>query len=434
MLPQRPSFVLISVLSITLAVGSAAPARAQFRGPPPGPPGGMHIPGMGMPHVPDIPHVSDTPQMPDLPAVASIHHVDDLLRGARGLTRRTQINALVRAAPGRVTVDPRGEPVLRGEFLTLGLSAGQVDAAQSQGFTVVRQTSADASLGLDLAVLHDTRGRSEAEALRLLQQLAPKVTFAYQHIYLPAGTGAGGDATQSDTPATGPTGGMARRVGLIDGGVDPADPALAHARLAPFGCEKANVSRHGTVVAARLVDGDPDTLYAANLWCSDAVGGATSDLVRALAWMAREGVPVINISLVGPDNPVLARAVQAMIARGHVLVSAVGNDGPAAPPLFPAAYPGVIGVSAVDSRDRTLPDSGSGPQVAFCASGVVDHGRDAMRGTSFAAPIVARRAAQLLDAPRAGAAAAVERRLASEARDLGPPGRDPRYGYGLLSP
>jgi hypothetical protein len=40
----------------------------------------------------------------------------------------------------------------------------------------------------------------------------------------------------------------------------------------------------------------------------------------------------------------------------------------------------------------------------------------------------------LLDAPRPGAAAAVERRLASEARDLGPPGRDPRYGYGLLSP
>ncbi|MDE1893739.1 MAG: S8 family serine peptidase [Xanthomonadaceae bacterium] len=431
MLPQRPHFVLISVLSVTLAVGSAAPARAQFRGPPAGPPAGMHIP-MGLPHLPpDVARVPDIPQMPDLPAAASIRHIDDLLRGVGEATRQAQIRTLVRAAPGRVTVDPHGEPVLRGEFLAMGLSAGQLDAVQSQGFTATRQTSADAPLGLDLALLRDTRGRSEAEALRLLQQLAPKVTFAYQHIYLPAG---GGDAAQGDPPATAPTGGMAHRVGLIDGGVDPADPALAHVRLTPFGCGKANVSRHGTVVAARLVDGDSDTLYAANLWCSDAVGGATSDLVRALAWMAREGVPVINISLVGPDNPVLARAVQAMIARGHVLVSAVGNDGPAAPPLFPAAYPGVIGVSAVDSRDRVLPDSGSGPQVAFCASGVVGHGRDAMRGTSFAAPIVARRAAQLLDAPRPGAAAAVERRLASEARDLGPPGRDPRYGYGLLSP
>jgi hypothetical protein len=40
----------------------------------------------------------------------------------------------------------------------------------------------------------------------------------------------------------------------------------------------------------------------------------------------------------------------------------------------------------------------------------------------------------LLNAPHEGAAAQVEQRLASEARDLGPPGRDPRYGYGLLSP
>ena len=183
-----------------------------------------------------------------------------------------------------------------------------------------------------------------------------------------------------------------------------------------------------------LVDGDPDTLYAADLWCGNTVGGTTSSLVNALAWMAREHVPVINISLVGPDNPVLARAVQAMIARGHVLVSAVGNDGPAAPPLFPAAYPGVIGVSGVDADDRVLPESGSGNQVAFCALGVVGRGRDAMRGTSFASPIVARRAAQLLDVPEPGAAARVMTQLASEARDLGPVGRDPRYGYGLLSP
>jgi subtilisin family serine protease len=227
---------------------------------------------------------------------------------------------------------------------------------------------------------------------------------------------------------------LARRVGLVDGGVDPADPALARARIERHGCQTATVSRHGTAVAARLVDGDPDTLYAADLWCGDAVGGATSNLVDALAWMAREHVAVINISLVGPDNPVLARAVQAMIARGHVLVSAVGNDGPAAPPLFPAAYPGVIGISGVDARDRVLPESGSGEQVDFCASGVVGNGRNALRGTSFAAPIAARKAAQLLDAPREGAAAQVQQQLIDAARPLGAPGHDPRYGYGLLSP
>jgi hypothetical protein len=424
---QRLPSMLISLLSIALALGGAAPAQAQLRGPPQGPPGGMHIPAtVGLPHVPDI------PQVPDIAATPPIRHVDDLLRGTLAVTRRRQINTLIRTEPGRVTVDPQGEPVLRGEFLALGLSGGQLDAVKALGFAADSPASADATLGLDLVVLRDTKGRSEAEALQALQHLAPNVTFTYQHLYLPAG--AGSDAVQEITSTTGSAGTMPRRVGLIDGGVDPADPALAHARIEPFGCKTASVSRHGTAVAARLVDGDPDTLYAANLWCSDAVGGSTSNLVRALAWMARERVPVINISLVGPYNPVLARAVQAMIARGHVLVAAVGNDGPAAPPLFPAAYPGVIGVSAVDANDRVLPESDSGSQVAFCASGVVGHGRDAMRGTSFAAPIVARRAAQLLNAPHEGAAAQVEQRLASEARDLGPPGRDPRYGYGLLSP
>lgn len=418
---RRPISMLIPLLSIALAVSGTAPASAQLRGPPRGLPD-VHVPRGGMPARPHVP-------VP-LPAAAT-RHVDDLLHETPAVTRRSQIDTLLREEPGRVTVDPHGEPVLRGEFLALGLSDGQLRAVRAQGFTADSQAPADATLGLDMVVLRDTRGRSEIEALQALQQAAPKATFAYQHLYLSAGDG---DPGRGNTSATRPSGVTPRRVGLIDGGVDPADPALTRARIEQHGCKTSTVSKHGTVVAARLVNGDPDTLYAADLWCADRVGGATSSLVDALAWMARERVPVINISLVGPDNPVLARAVQAMIARGHVLVSAVGNDGPAAPPLFPAAYPGVIGVSGVDEHDRVLPESGSGNQVAFCASGVVGSSRDALRGTSFAAPIVARRAAQLLDSPRQGAAAQIMQRLATMARDLGPPGRDMRYGYGLLSP
>jgi subtilisin family serine protease len=143
-------------------------------------------------------------------------------------------------------------------------------------------------------------------------------------------------------------------------------------------------------------------------------------------------VPVINISLVGPDNPVLARAVAALVARGHVIVAAVGNDGPAAPPLYPASYPGVIGVSGVDAKLRALPEAASGPQVDFVASGLDGEGRHALRGTSFAAPIVARLAASRVQAPSPGADAQMQAALAAQARDLGAPGRDPRYGDGLL--
>ena len=412
---HRLSAMLAPLLAIAFAVIGATPARAQVLGPIQSLPN-VQVPGVGLPGV--------APTSP-------LHSVDDLLHGSLALTRKLQIDALRRSEPRRVDVDPRGAPILRGEFLAIGLSATQRDALQALGFVVDRATPADATLGLDFVVLHDTRGRRTAKAMRVLQQAAPDAAFTYQHLYLPAGNDELARATTSAAPSSGAP---SQRVGLIDGGIDPADPALARARIERHGCSTANPSRHGTAVAARLVAGDPDTLYAADLWCGDAVGGATSNLVDALAWMARENVAVINISLVGPDNPVLAHAVRAMIARGHVLVSAVGNDGPAAPPLFPAAYPGVIGVSGVDAHDRVLPESGSGDQVDFCASGVVGSGRDALRGTSFAAPIVARKAARLLDAPREGAAAQVQQQLIDEARHLGAPGHDPRYGYGLLSP
>lgn len=411
---RRPSALFVPLLAIALAVVGATPARAQLLGPVQGLPN-VQVPGVGLPVVPATP----------------MRNVDDLLRGSLALTRTLQIDALRRSEPRRVDVDPHGAPILRGEFLAMGLSDAQRDAMRALGFSVDRATPADATLGLDFVVLHDSRHRGTARAMRALRQAAPEASFAYQHLYLPAGQD---DVAHAASSAPAPSGAQARRVGLVDGGVDPTDPALARTHIERHGCSTPNPSRHGTAVAARLVDGDTDTLYAADLWCGDAVGGATSNLVDALAWMAREHVAVINISLVGPDNPVLARAVQAMIARGHVLVSAVGNDGPAAPPLFPAAYPDVIGVSAVDARDRVLPEAGSGDQVDFCASGMVGSGRDALRGTSFAAPIVARKAADLLDAPREGAAAQVQQRLAGEAHHLGATERDPRCGYGLLSP
>lgn len=410
---RRPSAVFVLLLAIA-SIG-VAPAQAQVLGPVQGLPN-VQLPGA---------------RLPGLDPVAPLHSVDDLLRGPLALTRKVQIDTLRRREPRRVDIDPHGAPVLRGEFLATGLSTAQRDAVQAAGFVVDRETSADATLGLDFVVLHDTRDRRTSRALRALQRAAPGAAFTYQHLYLPAGEG---DLARVATAAAPSSVAPSQRVGLIDGGVDPGDPALAHARIERHGCTTANPSRHGTAVAARLVAGDADTLYAADLWCGDAVGGATSKLVDALAWMAREHVAVINISLVGPDNPVLARAVQAMIARGHVLVSAVGNDGPAAPPLYPAAYPDVIGVSGVDARDRVLPEAGSGEQVDFCASGVVGSGRNALRGTSFAAPIVARKAARLLEAPRTGAAAQVQQQLIGEARPLGARGRDPRYGYGLLSP
>ena len=124
--------------------------------------------------------------------------------------------------------------------------------------------------------------------------------------------------------------------------------------------------------------------------------------------------------------------------RGHLVVAAAGNDGPAAPPLYPAAYPGVVGVSGVNGSRRVLPEAAQGLQVMWVAPGAdmaVAHaggGYAVARGTSFAAPLVAGLLATELRKPDVKAAAAALERLAAQAIDLGAPGRDPVYGLGLV--
>ena len=117
------------------------------------------------------------------------------------------------------------------------------------------------------------------------------------------------------------------------------------------------------------------------------------------------------------------RAIQIVQSRGIQVVAAVGNDGPAAPPQYPASYPGVIAVTAVDAGGRALPEAGKATHLDFAAPGadmaaaLPGSGYTRVRGTSFAAPLAA---ARLLAAGSPGA-------LASEAR----PGKG-RVGRGIV--
>ena len=125
------------------------------------------------------------------------------------------------------------------------------------------------------------------------------------------------------------------------------------------------------------------------------------------------------MSLVGPRNQIVEGVVRRLVQSGVVIVAAVGNDGPAARPLYPSAYEGVVGVTGVDARDRVLAEAVRGPQVDFAALGIYADPR--VRGTSFAAPIVAALIAQ-----------SSVQRLEASARDLGARGRDNVYGAGLV--
>jgi len=170
------------------------------------------------------------------------------------------------------------------------------------------------------------------------------------------------------------------------------------------------------------------------------IASATS-FVAGLNWLAERGVRTINTSLSGPDNALVSLAVAAAATRDIRLVAAVGNDGLSETPRFPAAYPGVVGVTATDFEKRPYSLANRGDFVSLSAPGVdlwipentnradpaafslaSAQGRF-VSGTSFAAPFVA--------AALAANGNDVDSLYAS-AVDLGAKGKDPIYGYGLV--
>lgn len=390
-----------------------------------------------------------TPTLPTLQLPIEPGDAIDAARGAlspdrlRDL-RQLRIRALLRANPNELEADPSGAPVVRGELVAYDLSESARRAALDAGFTVVRESTLS---GLDIAVtiLAPPPRTSLRQALRRLQRADPSGRYDYNHIYIESGAV---DVPQSDAPARGASVSTPAQspIGLIDTGVDRAHPSLRAARVEQWGCERPTPAAHGTAVASLLVGQAPNftgaapsaSLYAADVYCGLATGGSIEKIAAAFAWLSEQRVPVINVSLVGPRNVLLEHLVAKMVARGHVIVAAVGNDGPAARPLYPAAYPGVIGVTGVDAKRRVLVEAGRGKHVFIAAPGA-DMGAAglegeyvAVRGTSFAAPIVSGLlASQLQEVDASKARRAVEH-LAGQALDLGSRGVDKVYGHGLV--
>jgi subtilisin family serine protease len=382
-----------------------------------------------------------TPAAPLLQGLPqTVQRTQDTLRGtvSSGLAqaRQLEIKKRLRLHRDVLDTDGKGAPVLRSEVVAIDPVPEALERAQHAGFAVIDDRRLD-ELGLRVVVLRSPEGTGTRAALRQLRRLDPAGSYDFNHVYFGSATGNArlSGETSASSRALQPI-----RIGLIDSGVSPSHPALSGADVNTWGCEgQSHPDAHGTAVASLLVaDAPGSVLYSADIYCGRPTGGAVTGFAGAMAWMARERVGVINLSLVGPDNHLLQRAVQALAARGHVLVAAVGNDGPAAPPLFPAAYPEVIGVTAVDRRQRALPEAARGRQVEFAAHGselrVAVPGGDwgTVRGTSFAAPLVARAAAQLVGSPAEGQITRLRTQLEVLAVDLGPKGRDNIYGYGLL--
>jgi subtilisin family serine protease len=150
-------------------------------------------------------------------------------------------------------------------------------------------------------------------------------------------------------------------------------------------------------------------------------------------------IRVVNLSLTGPANMLLERAVAAAASRGIIMVAAAGNDGPNAEPVYPAAYEHVIAVTAVDKARNPYRRAVRGDHIDIAAPGVgvwtaaSVSGARQKSGTSFAAPFVTAAVSVLLTAKPGLSPDAVEAELMKSAEDIGKPGKDAVYGWGLLN-
>ncbi len=340
--------------------------------------------------------------------------------------RARRIDNLVRQNPLGLDRDELGRPIVRGRLVLIGPDDRSLKKLSSGGFTLLGSVN-DPLLRVRIVTLRSPPRSTTLNGMRRLRAIAPRVTADYDHIYEPAG----GALVPSRGPLAPARQGSGPLIGMIDGGV-ATHPALAGRVIEQRGfAGPPAATGHGTAVASLLVGKQGQFRGAAagaSLLVADVYGGRTaagsaSIISRALGWLASKKPRVINISLVGPSNGLLKRSIAAVRARGIHIVAAVGNDGPTAPPQYPASYSGVVSVTGVDARGATLLESGNATHLDFAAPGAdmaaarPGRGYTPVRGTSFAAPLAAGRLALV---------GSIER-LAAEAR----PGKG-RVGRGIV--
>lgn len=246
------------------------------------------------------------------------------------------------------------------------------------------------------------------------------------------------------------------RVAVIDAGVD-----TGHAGLAQKVAEYADVTgtgwtpdAHGTLVAGVIASEAPSgAIYngvapgvqlvavkscvalsarqaAARCW--------SSTLAKGIELAIQKKVRVANLSVGGPEDRLLARMVEAAAKNGIAVVSAVGNDGPAGKPSYPAAFEDVIAVTAVDAASKLYDRATRGKFVDLAAPGVDvistgPGGRTQLfSGTSAATAFASGAVALLVRQKPTLTQAELIALLHQTARDLGAAGPDADFGYGLL--
>ncbi|WP_374568171.1 S8 family serine peptidase [Nitratireductor sp. ZSWI3] len=357
------------------------------------------------------------------------------------------------ATPPRLPPPAAAPRAIAGAFVpdevlvTLDGGAGVAAEVAAQFGLQVRSTRVSSLLGRTVARFGIPDGRPVGFVLAQLAgdgRLAARVP---NHIFqLQQATGVVGYAFERIALDASKVSGENVSVAVIDTALDPEHPALAGRVAATFDAlpDMAVKDRgHGTSISGLIAghgsfQGMAPGARLLHARAFESGVSSTDVLLAALDWAADEGAEIVNMSFVGPENSLFSAACRNAMERGIVLVAAAGNNGPGAPFGYPAAYDGVIAVTATDVHDKLMQQANRGRYIDLSAPGVnvmapIPGGVDAVTGTSFAAAIVSGTIANLMRAGETADPQALAALLARTALDLGPPGRDEDFGAGLIN-
>lgn len=354
----------------------------------------------------------------------------------------------------RVTDLPPDQQVEPNELLVSDPPRGFAAAAESMGFTVI-ETTRLSQLGMEVVRLRIPAGTPLPEARRQLGARFPGVTIeAHQLFQAQASSEYQAQMARpiAGWPPSNEACGAGIRMGQIDSPVDTGHPALSGQRIEfrsfHTPSRQPGPADHGTAIASMLV-GKPTwggllpgaELVAANMFEVNETGdvvGSGLGLLKAVDWMVEKQVQVVNLSVAGGDNQIVRKAFDKAREKGLILVAAAGNWGAEAKPAYPAAYRDVIAVTAIDRARNPYSKANHGAYIDFAAPGVqvytaVPHGGRVMSGTSFATPYITVLLAVQVEAGAPRSPAALKEMLGPRALDLGAPGKDEVFGWGLVN-
>jgi len=237
-------------------------------------------------------------------------------------------------------------------------------------------------------------------------------------------------------------------VAVIDSGVDATHPDLADALVANLDAAVDTTPHaHGTgmagaIAAHRTMLGTAPRVGLLTVRAfstrPNSADGTTFNIIKGLDWAVERGARVINMSFAGPADPRLRDAIARVAKKGVVMVAAAGNAGPQSPPLYPAADPNVIAVTATDADDKLFPGANRGNHIAVAAPGVdilapsTGGTYQFTTGTSVAAAQVSGVAALLIERNPSLTPADVRRILTRTAKPIAPKGNERDFGSGLV--